>query len=119
MSWWLSGLCLSTLVCVFGSTVVFNMPWYQPLFATLIALLVALMAVRALGETDLNPVSGVGKLSQAVFSLISSSPSANLVAGAISEAGAMQAGPRSSSASLFASFCRLFLMPRPSVSSHA
>lgn len=29
-----------------------------------IALLVALLAVRALGETDLNPVSGVGKLSQ-------------------------------------------------------
>lgn len=30
----------------------------------LVALLVAVLAVRALGETDLNPVSGVGKLSQ-------------------------------------------------------
>lgn len=28
------------------------------------ALLVAVLAVRALGQTDLNPVSGVGKLSQ-------------------------------------------------------
>lgn len=28
------------------------------------ALLVALLAVRALGQTDLNPVSGVGKISQ-------------------------------------------------------
>ena len=29
-----------------------------------IAILVAVLAVRALGQTDLNPVSGVGKLSQ-------------------------------------------------------
>jgi hypothetical protein len=29
-----------------------------------VALLVALLAVRALGQTDLNPVSGVGKISQ-------------------------------------------------------
>lgn len=37
---------------------------WQPLVGVAIALLVALLAVRALGETDLNPVSGVGKLSQ-------------------------------------------------------
>ena len=37
---------------------------WQPLIGVLLALLVAVLAVRALGETDLNPVSGVGKLSQ-------------------------------------------------------
>jgi hypothetical protein len=34
--------------------------WLQ----VVVALLVALLAVRALGQTDLNPVSGVGKISQ-------------------------------------------------------
>ena len=37
---------------------------YEPLAAVVLALLVAVLAVRALGQTDLNPVSGVGKLSQ-------------------------------------------------------
>lgn len=43
---------------------------YEPAAAVAVALLVALLAVRALGQTDLNPVSGVGKLSQVVFALI-------------------------------------------------
>jgi hypothetical protein len=50
-------------------------------------------ACRALGTTDLNPVSGVGKVSQLVFAVVA--PGAvlpNLVAGAIAEAGAQQAG---------------------------
>eukprot|EP00967_Tisochrysis_lutea_P116340 scaffold187257_cov35-Tisochrysis_lutea.AAC.2 len=49
------------------------------------------LAVRALGQTDLNPVSGVGKLSQIIFAGLS--PGAivpNVVAGAVAEAGAMQ-----------------------------
>ncbi|KAG9854753.1 oligopeptide transporter-like protein, partial [Aureobasidium melanogenum] len=55
------------------------------------------MGVRALGETDLNPVSGISKLTQLFFALVtpSGSPNAvivNLIAGAISESGALQAG---------------------------
>jgi hypothetical protein len=42
----------------------FHLPAYEPLAALALAGLVALLAVRALGETDMNPVSGVGKLSQ-------------------------------------------------------
>lgn len=61
------------------------------------ALLLSVMGVRALGETDLNPVSGISKLTQLFFALVtpSSSPNAiiiNLLAGAISESGALQAG---------------------------
>jgi len=49
--------------------------------------------VRALGQTDLNPVSGVGKLSQIVFAFVAPGHVvANIVAGALAEAGAMQAG---------------------------
>ena len=47
----------------------------------------------AQGQTDLNPTSAIGKLSQVVFAVISPGRVvANIVAGAIAEAGAQQAG---------------------------
>ncbi|KAF6262322.1 OPT superfamily oligopeptide transporter [Scenedesmus sp. NREL 46B-D3] len=95
VKFWLPGLLLSTGLCsaVLGPLLPLDMPLHEPLIAVVVALLVALLAVRALGQTDLNPVSGVGKISQLVFAVVS--PGAvvpNLVAGAIAEAGAQQAG---------------------------
>ena len=71
------------------------------LLSTVIALLLSIMGVRALGETDLNPVSGISKLTQLVFALVVPPKSSkhhdhaiiiNLIAGAVSESGALQAG---------------------------
>jgi len=91
--WWGTGLAASTAVCTAVLSPMFQLPVWQPPVAVLLALLVAVLAVRALGETDLNPVSGVGKLSQAIFALISPRHVlGNLVAGAVAEAGAQQAG---------------------------
>lgn len=74
-------------------------PWLSTL-ATLLAVLLSIMGVRALGETDLNPVSGISKLTQLLFSLATPSSHfsrrtalvTNLLAGAVSESGALQAG---------------------------
>jgi len=42
-------------------------------------------SVRALGETDLNPVSGLGKISQLVFAVVQpSNVVANIIAGGVS-----------------------------------
>ncbi|OGM48536.1 oligopeptide transporter [Aspergillus bombycis] len=68
--------------------------------ATLLAVLLSVMGVRALGETDLNPVSGISKLTQLLFSLATPASHfsrrtalvTNLLAGAVSESGALQAG---------------------------
>ena len=50
--------------------------------------------VRALGETDLNPVSGLGKISQLLFALLQpGNVVANIVAGGVAEAGAQQYVP--------------------------
>lgn len=47
--------------------------------------------VRALGETDLNPVSGLGKISQLLFAWIQpGNIVANIIAGGVAEAGAQQ-----------------------------
>ncbi|GMH39989.1 hypothetical protein BSKO_07893 [Bryopsis sp. KO-2023] len=91
--WWIGGLGASTALCTGIVSWLFSMPVYQPIIAVALAGLVAVLAVRALGETDLNPVSGVGKLSQLVFAVVTPGKVVpNIVAGAIAEAGATQAG---------------------------
>jgi OPT family oligopeptide transporter len=67
------------------------------ILALMLAMLLSIMGVRALGETDINPVSGISKLTQLIFALLipPGNPNAvtvNLIAGGISEAGALQAG---------------------------
>jgi len=91
-------LPLSMILCVACVHVTFGSYISIPLniLSLLISLLLAIMGVRALGETDLNPVSGISKLTQLIFAAITPSSSnaivVNLIAGAVSEAGALQAG---------------------------
>ena len=93
-----TGLVASCLLCLFAVKLVFDgVPIYAIIVAIGIALILSVLGVRALGETDLNPVSGIGKVSQLVFALVipRSNPNAiviNLIAGGIAEAGAQQAG---------------------------
>ncbi|CUM66240.1 uncharacterized protein PRCAT00003900001 [Priceomyces carsonii] len=93
------GLILSSAICVFTIKGVFGsiVPVYATIIAIFLALLFSILGVRALGETDLNPVSGIGKLSQLIFAAVipSNHPSKiliNVIAGGIAEAGAQQAG---------------------------
>lgn len=77
-------LCVLTIYIVFGDLV----PLPATIAAVIMALLLSIMGVRALGETDLNPVSGISKLAQLFFALIipqsnKSSVLINLVAGAV------------------------------------
>ncbi|KZM26439.1 OPT super [Ascochyta rabiei] len=98
----LIGLVASLVLCVVAVHVSFPglIPFRLTLLSLVLALLLSIMGVRALGETDLNPVSGISKLTQLVFALVTptTGPGAknaviiNLVAGAISESAALQAG---------------------------
>jgi uncharacterized oligopeptide transporter (OPT) family protein len=93
------GLLASVIFCIISISITFgaSVPFYAIVVAVLMALVLSIMGVRALGETDLNPVSGISKLAQLFFALIipqsnKNSVIINLVAGAVSEAGALQAG---------------------------
>ena len=84
------GLVLSIVFCIGCIHAVFGdlVPLYATVTAVLMALVLSIMGVRALGETDLNPVSGISKLAQLFFALIipqsnKSSVLINLVAGAV------------------------------------
>lgn len=86
-------LLIISMRIIFGSIV----PWWLLLLTIPVSLILSLIGVKSLGETDLNPVSGIGKLSQLLTALAipSSRPGAiliNLIVGAISEATAQQAG---------------------------
>ncbi|KAM9906378.1 hypothetical protein OXX69_006826 [Metschnikowia pulcherrima] len=93
------GILVSSLLCVWAIRWVFGplVPYYATAAAIILALIFSVLGVRALGETDLNPVSGIGKLSQLIFAAIipHNHPAKiliNLIAGGIAEAGAQQAG---------------------------
>jgi OPT family oligopeptide transporter len=94
-------LPLTIVFCVVCTHITFGeyIPIPLNILAILLALLLSIMGVRALGETDLNPVSGISKLTQLVFALVVPTGKhhdhaiiINLLAGAVSEAGALQAG---------------------------
>ncbi|KAL1598979.1 OPT superfamily [Paraconiothyrium brasiliense] len=96
------GLILSLVACIAGVHISFPnlIPFSLTLLALVLALFLSIMGVRALGETDLNPVSGISKLTQLIFALVTptTGPNAknsviiNLLAGAVSESAALQAG---------------------------
>jgi len=88
---WVSGLAVSTVVCYAGLRE--YLAPSETLVAVACAGVVGALAIRALGQTDLNPVSGVGKIAQVVFAFVAPGRVVpNLVAGAVAEAGAAQAG---------------------------
>lgn len=91
------GLIASGLVCIVCVKILFgDVPIIALTTAVVFSPFLSLLGVRALGETDLNPVSSIAKLTQFVFGvMMHSKPNAvllNIVAGAITEAGAQQAG---------------------------
>lgn len=95
----LIGTLGSTILCVVTMRIIFGklIPIYASLTAIILAMLFSVLATRTLGVSDINPVSGIGKLSQLIFAFIipSNHPAKiliNLISGGVAEAGAQQAG---------------------------
>lgn len=92
------GMIVSSVICVFSIQYVFDIvDSYLIIISIVMAFFLSILAVRSLGETDLNPVSGIGKISQFIISLIipANHPGKlliNLITGAIVESGAQQSG---------------------------
>ena len=66
------GMIASIVFCIIAVHVSFSnlIPFRLTLLALILSLFLSIMGVRALGETDLNPVSGISKLTQLVFALV-------------------------------------------------
>ncbi|AJS04120.1 hypothetical protein H826_YJM1463G00146 [Saccharomyces cerevisiae YJM1463] len=96
----ISGCLVSSIICIVSIIYLFGIqviPLYAIITALILALFLSILGIRALGETDLNPVSGIGKISQLIFAFIiprdrPGSVLMNVVSGGIAEASAQQAG---------------------------
>lgn len=92
-SWWMIGLALGAMATLIVAWWVFAIPWYLTLLAVILSSVLAMIAVRSTGETDINPIGGMGKVTQLVFGGIAPAQmTTNLMAAAIAGAGASQAG---------------------------
>jgi uncharacterized oligopeptide transporter (OPT) family protein len=93
MSYWTIGMGLATILTVVLANRYFHIPVWEGLLAVVLSFLIAAIAVRATGETDINPVGAMGKITQVVYGAIAPGKmQINLMAAAITSAGASQAG---------------------------
>lgn len=90
---WMGGLALSTLALMFSASYVFGIHPFFTLIAVITSSILSVIAVRSTGETDINPLGGMGKVTQLIFGALSpGSVPTNLMSAAITSGGAAQAG---------------------------
>ncbi len=91
-SWWIGGLALGSALTVFIASRYFGIPWYLALVAVALSALLSAVATRSMGETDINPIGGMGKVTQLVFGFLQpGNVASNLMAAGITGGGASQA----------------------------
>jgi OPT family oligopeptide transporter len=100
--WWVSGLILSSIGVCGMLQMSFGVPWYFGLLAVALSFILAVIAVRATGETDINPVGAMGSVTQIAFGTLQSATGAgaaslgaittgNLLTGGVAAGGASEA----------------------------
>ncbi len=93
MKYWVVGMALATALTVILAKMYFDIPVWEGLLAVILSMLIAAIAVRATGETDINPVGAMGKITQVIYGALAPGKiQVNLMAAAITAAGSSQAG---------------------------
>ncbi len=93
MKWWFIGMALATTLTSSLAYIYFGIPVWMSILAVILSLFIASVAVRATGETDINPVGAMGKITQVVYGILDPGKiTTNLMAAGITAAGASQAG---------------------------
>lgn len=90
--WWMGGLLLGTIAVTIVAKVLFDIHPALTILAVIMSAILSMIATRSTGETDINPIGGMGKVTQMVYGALSpGSMSTNLMAAAVTGAGASQA----------------------------
>jgi len=91
--WWVLGLIFSTVLLTFVGHFIFDLKFYFVWMAIPISFLLSIIAARCVGETDINPVGGMGKVTQLIFAgLAPGNQFTNLLSAGVVAAGASQCG---------------------------
>jgi len=90
---WLAGLTVASAVLVTVMYFLFGLNPLLGLISIVLSFVLALVAVRATGETDINPVGAMGHITQLIFGALSpGSVTTNLIAAGVTSAGASESG---------------------------
>jgi len=93
IKWWAVGMVFATALTTVFAQVFFGIPAWMGIIAVLLSFLIASISVRATGETDINPVGAMGKITQVVYAVVDPGKiPTNLMAAGITAAGASQSG---------------------------
>jgi len=84
---WVTGLIFSSIGVCAMLQLSFGVPWYFGLLSVALSFILAVIAVRATGETDINPVGAMGSVTQIAFGTLQ-----GLQTGAAEMAGAITKG---------------------------
>ncbi|KAG0180030.1 hypothetical protein DFQ29_001293 [Apophysomyces sp. BC1021] len=93
--WWITGtFCSIVFTCAIMGKY-FGMPVYQSIISVILGFILSFIGIQAVGETNINPLGSVGKMSQLVFAKMPADnlkhlQSNNLMAGNISASAAGQ-----------------------------
>jgi putative OPT family oligopeptide transporter len=86
------GLLLAcAMTCIFAK-LLFDISPILTILAIFMSAILSMIATRSTGETDINPIGGMGKVTQMIYGVVSpGNMSTNLMAAAITGSGASQA----------------------------
>ncbi len=89
--WFFVSLVAVTIGCVALQTWLFGISWWAAIFAVLLSFVLAIVATRVSGETNVTPVGPMGKVTQLVFAvMLPKNASANLMGASITAGAASQ-----------------------------
>jgi OPT family oligopeptide transporter len=92
MTLWAIGLSVSSLGLIIIMNMIFNIPILLAILSIFIAFFLSIIAVRATGETDINPVSSLGNITQIIFGAIHpGSTTTTLLTAGVTYSGASEA----------------------------
>jgi len=70
MTWFIGGLLTVGLYCVILQMQLFKIHWWMAILAVGLTFVLCIVSCRATGETDINPIGAMGKITQLTYGLL-------------------------------------------------
>lgn len=89
--WFLLSLSIALILAVALQTWFFGIAWWAAVIAVLLSFALAVVSTRVSGETNVNPIGAMGKVTQLAFAVIApASSAANLMTASVTAGAASQ-----------------------------
>jgi len=89
--WFLAGALVTFVLSILAQLLLFDIAWWAALLGVLLSGVLAVVATRVSGETNITPIGAMGKVTQLVFgAIIPADPAANLMTANVTGGSASQ-----------------------------